>query len=283
MLAEDLLKQARLPEALAALQDAIRKDASNAKLRVFLFQLLCVTGDWKRALDQLAVASQIEAKNLLMAQMYKPAIMCELLREEVFAGKRSPMILGEPEPWIGLMVQALALTAQGNHAAAAQLREKALEEAPSISGLIDGRPFAWLMDADSRLGPLVELILDGKYYWAPWMRIAELELEAPSDLRDAVWMPGFVTLATGAKKPVLVPTRYAGSERAEDGAVRMSRRTDFTEPVEGTCLALGQRVLASDAEDYPLLAVRKIMLDVAVPDAQSGAETGDSAGGGAGV
>lgn len=262
MLAEELLKQARLPEALAALQDAVRKDAANAKLRVFLFQLLCVMGDWKRALDQLAVASQLDAKNLLMAQMYKPAIMCELLRADVFSGKRSPMLLGEPEPWIGSMVQALGLTAQGHHGPAATLRAAALEDAPAVSGSIDGRPFEWLMDADSRLGPLVELIMDGKYYWVPWSRIKEISLEAPADLRDTVWIPVIVTLATDAAKPALIPTRYPGSESAEDGSVRLSRKTEFSEPAEGTTLALGQRILATNEEDFPLLTVRKITFDV---------------------
>ncbi|MCG3123372.1 MAG: hypothetical protein GIKADHBN_01788 [Phycisphaerales bacterium] len=261
MLAEDLVKQARLPEALAALQDAVRKDAANPRLRVFLFQLLCVNGDWKRALDQLAVASQIDAKNLLMAQMYRPAIMCELLRADVFAGRRSPMILGEPDAWIGSMVQAVALTAQGHHAAAAELRAAALEAAPATPGAVDDRRFEWIMDADSRLGPLVELIMDGKYYWAPWSRIREISTEPPTDLRDVVWTPAMVTLATGATQPALIPTRYPGSELAEDGAIRMARRTDFTEPVPGTCLATGQRVFATDSDDVAILNVRRLTID----------------------
>ncbi len=279
MLAEDLLKQARLTEALAALQDAVRKDAANPKLRVFLFQLLCVMGDWKRAVDQLAVASQLDAKNLLMAQMYKPAIMCELLRADVFNGARSPMILGEPEPWIGSMVQAAALTAQGHHAAAAELRESALADAPAVSGAIDDRPFQWIMDADSRLGPLVELILDGKYYWVPWSRIKELAIEPPTDLCDAVWAPTMVTLATGAVKPALIPSRYPGSHESKDGALQLSRRTDFPEPFPGACIPVGQRILATDVDDIPLLTIRRITLDVPVPAAQSGSAA-EGAGGG---
>jgi type VI secretion system protein ImpE len=278
MLAEDLLKQARLTEALAALQDAVRKDASNPKLRVFLFQLLSVLGDWKRAVDQLAVSSQLDAKNLLMAQMYKPAIMCELLRADVFAGKRSPMILGEPEAWIGGMIQALSLDSQGHHAAASAARAKALEEAPAISGSIDGTPFEWIMDADSRLGPMLELITDGKYYWVPWSRIREINIEAPADLRDTVWLPAIVTLATGATQPAIIPTRYPGSEASKDDAVRLSRKTDFTEPHEGTTFALGQRVFATDADDYSLLSIRKITLNVPevvpVPGAAAGGATG---------
>ncbi|MEW8586643.1 MAG: tetratricopeptide repeat protein, partial [Candidatus Thiodiazotropha sp.] len=54
--AEELLQQGQIDEALQALQQAIRKEPSNVKLRVFLFQLLCVIGAWERALSQLEVA-----------------------------------------------------------------------------------------------------------------------------------------------------------------------------------------------------------------------------------
>src|ERR1051326_5200168 len=68
MSAEELLKQSRPREALADLQAMIRATPEDAKLRVFLFQLLCVLGDWDRAMAQLQIAAQMDAKNLLMAQ-----------------------------------------------------------------------------------------------------------------------------------------------------------------------------------------------------------------------
>jgi len=42
--AEELLREGRLPEALADLQNRIRQDPASVHLRVFLFQLLCVLG-----------------------------------------------------------------------------------------------------------------------------------------------------------------------------------------------------------------------------------------------
>ncbi len=55
MTAEQLLKEGRPDEALKDLQKAVRDDPANAKPRVFLFQLLSVLGDWKRADTQLKV------------------------------------------------------------------------------------------------------------------------------------------------------------------------------------------------------------------------------------
>ncbi|MBZ0173637.1 MAG: hypothetical protein K8E66_14740, partial [Phycisphaerales bacterium] len=108
MHAEQLIKQAKLEEALKALQDAARSDPSNVDHRTFLYQLFCVMGNWERALTQINVVGELDAKNLLMVEVYRNAIQCEALRGDVFAGKRTPLMLGEPPVWMGWLVQAQA-------------------------------------------------------------------------------------------------------------------------------------------------------------------------------
>src|SRR6188768_4003843 len=130
MSADQLLREGKLDEALAALQNQVRAKPADAKLRDFLFQLLAVQGNWERALTQLNVAGELDASNLAMVQTYREAIRCELLRAEIFAGKRSPLIFGQPDEWLALLTQALKLTAEGQHAAAADLRAKAFDSAP---------------------------------------------------------------------------------------------------------------------------------------------------------
>src|SRR5262245_36027478 len=224
-------------------------------------------GEWERAQTQLSVAAEMDATNSLMAQMCEKAILCERYRSEVFAGKRSPMLLGEPEPWVGLMVQAAMLTAQGKHAAAAELRTQAFEQAPAAAGEIDVGPeegktvthaFEWIADADETMGPLLEAIVDGKYYWVPWHRISLLRLEKPQDLRDTVWMPGQVVWTAGAQQVVLIPARYPGSEGQRwDPAIRMGRRTEFTDR-GGWEGPIGQRLLATDAGEFGILETRAV-------------------------
>ncbi|RYE66540.1 MAG: tetratricopeptide repeat protein, partial [Oxalobacteraceae bacterium] len=104
MLAQELVRKGDLAGALSALQDAVRKDASNAKLRVFLFQLLAVQGQWARALNQLNVAGELDAGTLPMVQTYREAIQCEALRADIFSGKRAPLIFGEPEAWLAQLL-----------------------------------------------------------------------------------------------------------------------------------------------------------------------------------
>jgi type VI secretion system protein ImpE len=277
-----ILNVCKLDEALAALSQQIRAQPADAKLRVFLFQLLSVQGQWDRALTQLNVAGEMDAAHLAMVQTYREGIRCELLRADIFAGKRSPLIFGEPDEWVALLMQALKLTAEGNHAAAASLRERAFEAAPAIGGTIAiqglsaasadagverqkpkniEHPFEWLADADSRLGPVIEAVVNGRYYWVPLHRIRQIEVEAPADLRDVIWTPVRFVWANGGDVVGLIPTRYAGSEKSGDALVRLARKTDWQELSPGVFAGLGQRVLATDSGEYSLMDVRQMRLN----------------------
>ncbi len=271
MSAEAFLKQGDVDGALQALQQEVRAKPADAKLRVFLFQLLAVRGEWDRALNQLNVSAEMDPKTLLMAQVCRPAIECELFRAEVFAGKRAPLLLGEPDQWVGMMIHANQMDAQGQHGPAAELRSQALELAPAVPGTLTlgsdkeqtTQPFEWLADADSRLGPMLEAIIDGRYYWVPMHRLSEVTLDAPSDLRDMVWLPGRVRLTNGGDKIALFPVRYPGTESSTDGSLRLARKTDYRQPtgagaVSGTYFGLGQRELATDADTYPMLRIRRM-------------------------
>src|SRR5262249_16554888 len=171
--AERTLKDGDPRAALARLQEDVRARPSDAKLRVFLFQLLCVVGQWDRALNQLKVASELDALALPMAQMYGEAVRCEVIRDDVFDGKKSPMGLGEPEQWLALLIESRLLAGRGEMSHSEELRKRAFEDAPTSSGNIDGRPFEWVADADSRLGPVMEAIINGRYYWVPFSRMRE--------------------------------------------------------------------------------------------------------------
>jgi type VI secretion system protein ImpE len=258
MSAQETLRDGNVDQALAELQQEVRRNSSDPKLRVFLFQLLSVQGQWERALVQLNTAAELDSASLAMAQMYREALRCEALRAEVFAGKRSPVIFGEPPAWIGSLVEALRWTAQGQHEAAGPLREQAFDAAPASPGSINGQPFQWLADADPRLGPVIEAIVAGKYFWVPVQNIRRIGLEKPADLRDLVWMPAQFTWANGGEAVGVIPTRYPDSERSADDAIRLARKTEWVEVASGVCLGLGQRLWATDEGDFALMDTREI-------------------------
>jgi len=260
----DLAMQFSSADPLAHFDDLrrmIQKQPQRSDLRVFLFQIYCVQGEWLKAATQLDVLIELDPSSKPMVETYREALKCEALRREVFDGKRSPLVLGAPQDWLAMMIEALRIDAEGRPDASAQLRAQALELAPATSGKLDDMPFAWIADADSRLGPVIEAIINGKYYWVPVARLIRIEIEKPADLRDFVWAPANLTLENGAVNVALIPTRYPGSEKEADTALRLARATDWREQAGGAWHGLGQRMFATDQAEIALLDVRVIALD----------------------
>ncbi|HMV54157.1 MAG TPA: type VI secretion system accessory protein TagJ [Rhodocyclaceae bacterium] len=266
-LAESSVRDGDPAGALKQLTEAVKAHPADAKLRVFLFQLLCVLGKWDRALTQLELCAEMDASALAMREMYREAIRCERLREEVFAGRKSPMLFGEPEGWIALLIESLIRNGRGESAEAARLREQAFADAPATSGKADDHAFEWIADADMRLGPVLEAIINGRYYWVPFNRLLQVSIEAPTDLRDYVWAPAQLQFANGGETIALIPSRYPGSAASEDGLVALGRKTMWDEPQSGLYIGQGQRVLATDSADLAMLEIRTISLDTTQPAA----------------
>jgi type VI secretion system protein ImpE len=270
--AERSLKDGDPAAALAQLQELVRAKPADAKLRVFLFQLLCVLGQWQRALNQLEVACGLDASALAMKQMYSDAVRCEAIREEVFDGKKSPMIFGQPDQWLALLIESLLASGNGEAQRSQDLRARAFDEAPASRGTLDGRPFEWIADADSRLGPVLEALINGRYYWVPFSRLLKVQIEKPEDLRDFVWMPAHLQFENGGESVALIPTRYPGSEASADGLISLARKTVWEEMSPDMHRGLGQRTIATDAEETPVMEIRAIVLtgsDDAADDADA--------------
>jgi type VI secretion system protein ImpE len=257
---EARLSEGDLDGALTALQDRVRKNPADAKLRVFLFQLLSVMGDWKRAITQLKVAAELDASATAMAQTYREAIICEVFREKVFAGEKTPIVFGEPPEWIAPLVEALRLQAEGNHGAAAALRERAFADAPARGGELNGETFAWIADADMRLGPVLEAVINGRYYWVPFDSIRSILIEEPADLRDVVWTPATLTVAAGGQMVALIPTRYAGTAANGTPAQKLARETVWRDEGAGTFVGTGQRLLTTEQGDTALMDIRALAI-----------------------
>jgi len=263
------LSEGNLEETLSQLQASVRNDPSNVKFRIFLFQLLSVMGQWERALTQLDVVGEMDASTLAMVQTYRPALQCEHLRADIFAGKRSPMIFGQPERWMALLFDALRLSSQSQHAQSQDARDQAFELAPTTSGAIevrdsndqDAQTFNWIADADPRMGPMLEAIINGSYYWIPFHRVKAINIEKPEDMRDKVWTPVYFTWTNGGETVGLIPTRYPGSELSDDNQVRLAHKTIWQEQKANVFMGLGQRMFATDTGEQSLMDLQVITLN----------------------
>jgi len=255
---ETLLKAGDLSGALAAVKAAIRKAPADSDLRFTLFQVLSATGDWEGASNQLVAYTELTGRQSPLGIIFNDLIKAEVMRKLVFQGEKLPVIFGEPFEWVPLLVQACHHFAKGEYDAAATLRSQALKEAPGISGTCNGTPFAWMMDGDSRLGPLLEIMMKGTYYWVPQQRVKAMTFAEPTHLRDRVWTAVEITFETDGVSTAFMPVRYPGAHAWQDPARQLARSTVWDSPVEGIYLGSGQRVLMTPDAEIPLLEVREL-------------------------
>ena len=255
--ARETLRQGNVQQALDELKQDVRKAPRDPRLRTFLFQMFCISGEWDRALTQLKVVHELDRATEAMAQTYQSAIRCEILREKIFRGQRSPTVFGDPGEWVPLLIEATRKLAEGQHAEAAKLRDAGFEAAPEAQCVLNGAVCEWIADADPRLGPIIEAVVEGKYMWIPYHRIKSMTVDAPADLRDQVWMPARFTWTNDGEAVALIPTRYPGSAASANPAIQLARMTEWAELDAGWSLPLGQRILVTDVDETALMDVRK--------------------------
>lgn len=256
---QQLLKEGALAEALAELKKEVTAKPGDAKIRWFLFQLFCFSGEWKRASDQLRMSAKLDKEYESLAVIFNRVIAAERLRPEIIEGERTPLFLGEPEAWVAEILEANRLLAQGQTEAATATRESAFERMPAVAGRINGEPFEWFADQDTRFGAQLECFLHGKYYWLPFSQIKELTIEsAPQTHTDVLYPKAKVALANEGVVDLFLFARYPFKEPPEDERLCLNRRTVWQEINDYTVCGAGQRVFCTDSGDYPLLELRTL-------------------------
>jgi type VI secretion system protein ImpE len=255
---EELVRAGKVDEALCSLGDEVRREPANPRLRAFLFQLLAVTGQWDRALTQIEVLSGLDPGTLWLTRMWERLIEAERLRESIDSGSATPVLFGEPEPWMAGLLHGNALLRDGQVAEARHALQMVLDAAPDTPGTVNGSTCRWLADADPRFGPVLETFIEGRHFWVPLFRIQQVRTEAPRHLRDLLWLPATFRWTNGGEASGFLFARYPDSHRSTDPLVQLGRKTDWGPKADGFDLGLGQRILASDSDDFAVLDIRSI-------------------------
>ena len=256
-----LLRSGDVAGTRAALIEAVRARPGDDRVRMFLFQLLCVTGEWDKARKQLETLVQVAADAQMLGVTYNQAIEAERLRADVFAGKAAMPVLAGMGGWVESLARSISFAAQGDVDAAEVARDAAFEDAPDTPGSIDGRAFEWIADADMRFGPSFEAIVAGRYGLVPFDAVQSLTTDGPRDLRDVLWLPVQMALRSGQTIAAFLPARYPGSEQADTGATQLGKQTDWVDRPWGQA-GLGQRLWTlSDDSEVGLLEFRELTFD----------------------
>jgi type VI secretion system protein ImpE len=229
MTAKQLFQAGQLREAVQALNAEVRDNPTDAQRRTFLFELLCFAGEYDRAEKQLNVLAQSNKQAELGAVLYYSALHAMRTRQELFDKQNFPQSGGDDK---------------------------------DFAGTLNDKPFEWVVDADPRIGPRLELFAAGAYLWIPFEHIISVELQPPQRLRDLLWAPALVQTGPSFKDKelgeVLIPVIYPSSSKHEDDAVRLGRATAWTQEDGGDPLPLGQKTFLVDGEEVSLLEIRRL-------------------------
>ena len=249
--AEALFKAGDISGARAALALELRRSPQDVRARQFFWQLLAIVGDLDKAEAQLRALGGVQASAMMLGSVYMQAINAERLRSRTFAGEIAPKSLVGIEPWVEGLLGALAATIKSEPGAGAR-HEAALAEAPASAGSIEGEAFEWIADADSRFGPMLEVVIGADYGFIPFVAMNRIRASEVADLRDTVWRPAEISLKSGQSSMVFIPARYPGTTESSDPALLLGRRTDWAD-VDGIEIGSGQRLLSTDVSDIAVL------------------------------
>jgi type VI secretion system protein ImpE len=223
--ARDLFRQGRLAEAIDALAGHLRDRPSDSSARIFLFELLCFSGDLGRAQKHLEMLPSDPLGPF--AARFKAILEAERTLQDFYKSSDS------------------------------------VAEAP-VRAIVNGKEFQSVSDAFPEIGGWLDLIVDGAFRRLPIRLLRSLRSEAPAKLRDLYWMPARVELSVAippfSSPDILIPVLYPGSAEHDDDGVRLGRLTDWAKDEEGHSFFWGARVLKADEEEIPLVDIRELIV-----------------------
>lgn len=255
MVGVELLSTGRLSEAIARVAEDVKAKPGDLAARTFYFELLALNGDLDRAAKQLDVLSSATGE---VGGLYAGAIQAEKERRNFFHGGPRPRVLSEV-PYAKGYLEALEHHAAGESGTAMELLEAAQSER-SLRAMLNGGEVHELNDSHDLLGPFLELVMEDHYAWVPWESIQSLAIPEPRYLRDTIWTPASMTLHSGDHGEVLLFSLYVDSH-LQDEDVKLGRRSVWEQSPPGYTIAYGQKVIAADDRDWPILEIRSVEVE----------------------
>ncbi len=228
MTAKQLFDAGQVKGAASALAAQLREHPADTTSRIFLFELLCFSGEYGRAAKHLNILAEGSKENEMGAVLYYSALHAEEARHDLFRKQEFPK----------------------------------LEALPSPPGKLNGKPFLSIRDADPQIGARLEVYAAGAYLWIPFHHIASIQVQPPARLRDTLWTSALVLTGPSFQGTdigeVIIPAVYPFSWNSPDESLWLGRGTEWVADDEGHEFPVGQKMFLVDGEEISLLNVQSI-------------------------
>jgi len=260
MNASELFKAGKLSDALAAQIQEVKSHPADHGRRLFLFELLAFQGDLERARKQIDAIHYDEMALDSAVQAYRGLLDAEQARRRVFHDGIIPQFLIPPPEHLFKRLEAINCLRAGQQTEASALLAQAEEPVPAIKGTLNGKAFEGLRDCDDLLGPVLEVMAHGDYYWLPLEQVESLHLNPPKYPRDLLWLPAKVSIREGPAGDVFLPALYPGSHEHADEQIQLGRATDWLQSEGGPTRGAGARVFLVGDDGVNLLQWRELQM-----------------------
>jgi type VI secretion system protein ImpE len=253
----DLFRDGRLTDAIDAAGEAVRAAPKSADARVLLAELLLFAGNFERADAVLNAAIAVDPTCGIVAAEFRQLLRAADARRQVLRDGRVPAFLGEPTDVQKHLLAAQVARRAGDSDGAAAAAEQAETVRPKVAGRAAETGFTDFRDVDDLwTGTFEILTTTGKYFWIPVERVTSVEFHEPKRLRDLYWRRCSMIVRDGPDGDVYMPVLYDDRDAGTDQALRLGRRTEWSEtaPVTGT----GQRLFLVDEDGIAIQDLKSI-------------------------
>ena len=107
MKAKELLDANKLTAAIAEITQQVKSHPADHRLRTFLFETLCLAGEYERAERQLDVIGHQNESAGIGVEIYRQLIKAEQARERVFHKGARPTFVLPPPSYVEHHLEAL--------------------------------------------------------------------------------------------------------------------------------------------------------------------------------
>lgn len=232
----------------------VQATPTDVGARSALWQIFALRGEFDRARMQLEALVSFDSSWAMEAEACQGLLQAEAQRQRVLSGEVPPVCLGEAPAWFETLTGGLALIHSAPERGAALLLQAQMEST-ARAGTLNGQSFEWLCDGDARLGPCVEVMSKGRYFWLPWASVRSIVTRPPTELRDRMWAHALVEIGDEGSIELFLPARYPDPEEDEQ---RMARVTVWRPLGENAYIGLGQKTLVTDQGETGFLDVREL-------------------------
>ncbi|MFC3027400.1 MULTISPECIES: type VI secretion system accessory protein TagJ [Roseomonadaceae] len=259
--AGDAFHAGDLAGALAAATAAVKAAPADSDARWLLAELMLYTGEAERA-DRMLDAAALREPNPAVLE-FRKLLRAEVLRGQVLGEGRAPKYQGDdatPAQQAALRARVLLRAGEVEAAIAAAAEVESLR--PRIAGTADDTPFDDLRDTDDLFAAEFEILTTaGEHMLVPVERVRSLSFDPPRRPRDLFWRRCAIELKDGTEGVVFMPALYFGADKEAEGALKLGRATEWTDPDAGPVRGRGQRLLLAGDEALAIATVTTLVFD----------------------